>query len=395
MKKFRKVLASALVLVALFSMASPAFAVESEKLRFNENGKFTVLQFADCQDTQTPKQALLMFMEKALDEVKPDLVVFTGDNISGGGCSGEENTQKAIDAILKPVVDRGIPFTITFGNHDAESGVSKERQLEIYQSYPGCYAYDASPDLFGCATHNLPVYSSTGNEVKFNFWLIDSNEYDRERGGYDHVHEDQIQWYTETSKQLEKDNGGKVPSLLFQHIIVPEVYEDLMPSSSVDTAITRSSHYPNANFLMTLDYKKASGLLLEWPCPPRYNSGQLDAISERGDVLGMVFGHDHINEFIGKSKGVDLIQTPGAGWNSYGRYYTRGARVFVIDENNNWNYETYMYNFTDAFGYGLKGFFTGAYYGEDAALYIPIALAGVAGFLAILPALVRFINIVT
>ena len=84
--------------------------------------------------------------------------------------------------------------------------------------------------MYGSGTHNLPIYASKGNDIKFNLWLFDSNDYDRENGGYDYVHQDQIDWYVKTSEELEKKAGHPVPSIAFQHIIVPEVAEHLVDS---------------------------------------------------------------------------------------------------------------------------------------------------------------------
>ena len=39
---------------------------------------------------------------------------------------------------------------------------------------------------------------------------------------------EQIEWYKETSAKLKEENGGEtVNSLVFQHIIVPEIYDVL------------------------------------------------------------------------------------------------------------------------------------------------------------------------
>lgn len=56
--------------------------------------------------------------------------------------------------------------------------------------------------------------------------MMDSNSYDNENNGYDHFHDNQIQWYENTVKQIAKEeNGDKtkvVPSLAFFHIPMQE-----------------------------------------------------------------------------------------------------------------------------------------------------------------------------
>ena len=73
------------------------------------------------------------------------------------------------------------------------------------------------------------------------------------------------------------------------------------------------------------------GELGESPCPPNYTNGQIDAMVEQGDVLAMFTGHDHKNTMEIKYKNIDLVSTPGAGFNSYGDY-DRGSRVIDITE---------------------------------------------------------------
>ena len=352
-KKIKALLAVVLCAAMLVAAASPAFAAvdNNDVLRFNKDGKFKIMQISDTQDIDVPREATIMFMEKALDAEKPDLVVFTGDQLAGGKIETAEGVYAGIKAILQPVVDRGIPFTVVFGNHDNDDGcpVSRDEQFAYYQTFPGCLAYDAVPEMYGTGTHNLPIYASEGSETKFNLWMIDSNDYDRVNGGYDYVHQDQIDWYEKTSKALEEKEGHLVPSIAFQHIIVPEVAELLVDSPfSGENAISKVIN--GENKLLMLKPGKASGILLEFPCPSNTNSGQFASWKERGDVIAASFGHDHINTFVGNVDGIDLVMCPGVTFQSYGRYITRAVRIFELVENEPWSYDTHLYKFTDAFG---------------------------------------------
>ena len=396
-KKIKALLAVVLCAAMLVAAASPAFAAvdNNDVLRFNKDGKFKIMQISDTQDIDVPREATIMFMEKALDAEKPDLVVFTGDQLAGGKIETAEGVYAGIKAILQPVVDRGIPFTVVFGNHDNDDGcpVSRDEQFAYYQTFPGCLAYDAVPEMYGTGTHNLPIYASEGSETKFNLWMIDSNDYDRVNGGYDYVHQDQIDWYEKTSKALEEKEGHLVPSIAFQHIIVPEVAELLVDSPfSGENAISKVIN--GENKLLMLKPGKASGILLEFPCPSNTNSGQFASWKERGDVIAASFGHDHINTFVGNVDGIDLVMCPGVTFQSYGRYITRAVRIFELDENDPWSYDTHLYKFTDAFGWGLYSWYVGAKYGQTPVMWIPIALAGVLGVAAGVGTIVMINNIV-
>lgn len=71
------------------------------QLRFNPDGKFRIMQIADIQDTQITSRDTVEFIAAALDKDKPDLAVFTGDQIKGYGVTlllgdREENFKKPL-----------------------------------------------------------------------------------------------------------------------------------------------------------------------------------------------------------------------------------------------------------------------------------------------------------
>ena len=348
----KKILSVILAALMLLTVSVPAFATEGDApatgdaLQFGADGNFQILVLADVQDNNPVNEDTLQYIREALDTVKPDLVIFNGDNIT-------IDDKAAYDQLMQPLVERGQKFTFVFGNHDVEDrSFTHEDILEIYQSYEGCLAYDADPSLHGCATHNLPILSSDGTKVAFNLWMFDSGDYLKNEDGswyydefdsrvYDCVRKDQIEWYKNESKKLEAENGGKVPSIAFQHIITEEGVAAILPQiPSFLGLIGRSFTNGNAYSFVPVFTRIKDGFILEPPCPSVDNDGQWDAFVERGDVLGCVFGHDHVNSFIAEYNGVDAMMTPGITSESYSNDMLRGGRIITIDEDDPWNYET-------------------------------------------------------
>ena len=338
MKKF---IALTLAVWMLFSLSvmSVAGYKEEAKLQFNENGKFKILCLADVQDDYPMEPDVLQFINEALDFASPDLVVFVGDNVVG-------EDFRAIGEMVAPLVDRDIPFTFVFGNHDDEGGMAKEDQLAEYQKFPGCLAYDADPDLTGCATHNLPILSSDGSKVAFNVWCFDSggSYYDANGKwlGYDWVREDQIEWYNTTRDEMTAENGGEVvPAMAFQHIIPQEPVEMIFFEGAIALGEATINFSDGSVYTPIPDITKYDGLIFEKSCPSYGNDGQWDAMLAGGDVLGLVVGHDHQNNFVAHCDGMDLIQTPGVTYNSYYSNMFQGARVIELYEDDLTTYETY------------------------------------------------------
>lgn len=349
MNRTKKIIAVLLSVLMTMSFASLfAFAAEEEKtLQFGDDGKFTILQFADIQDGYPLMTITKKLLQDTVKKVQPDLIVLTGDNISGGSTTTKVITRAAINEYMSIFEKAGIPTAAVFGNHDDESALAdKNFQMSVYESYDCFVGYNEGDSIPGVGTYNLPIMSSDGSKIAFNIWMTDSGTYNTENdlGGYACTTKEQIEWYIEKSNELKALNGGKpVPSINFQHIIVPEIYDAL----AVCEEGTPESIQHGNKFLTLPD--GVEGHLHENPCPPNYNNGQFAAFLQQGDVLATVSGHDHVNTFVVPYKGIDIVNTPGVGFSSYNDE-TVGSRVFVIDENDPENYETYVEGYFDVYG---------------------------------------------
>ena len=341
MKKAISVILALVLALGMLITASAADTKAAAKLQFGSDGNFRIMQISDIQDGTLLTPATKKFLKEVVIDAKPDLIVLTGDNISAGSATvGTEAIDKllvknGINNFMSVFEEIGIPVAVVFGNHDAEQIVSKEYHMEVYTSYDCCVAIDEGEALDGCGTYNLPIYSSDGSKIAYNLWMIDSNMYDTK--GYEHVHQDQLDWYVNKSNELKAQNGGNVvPSMMFQHIIVNEINDVL-----IDVSESEKNSYEYVEVEHddgTVTYKAIKpevlkkGAINEIPCPPSVNGGQFETVVNQGDVVAMFFGHDHKNTFEVSYRGVDLVNTPTAGFGSYGDE-GRGVRIIDINEN--------------------------------------------------------------
>lgn len=87
---------------------------------------FKILQVADAHFGEDPDgtwgpeqdKKSTKVIEAVLDEEKPDLIVFSGDEITGEGLQGQSQIQKYWQRVVKPASDRGLKWTMVLGNHD-------------------------------------------------------------------------------------------------------------------------------------------------------------------------------------------------------------------------------------------------------------------------------------
>lgn len=326
-------------------------------LRFNSDHKFKIMQIADTQEIPAVSPDTLSLINNALDREKPDLVIFTGDQIKGYSKKFKKDPaiiESTIDILVEPIAKRNIPFMVTYGNHDAQCGIDNRGQYKFYAKYDNFISGDLrnSDDV---GTADIQIYSSTEDKPVFELYIIDSHGKAKDGAGYAPVDKKQIEWYVSRREQLKSENGDYLPSLVFQHIPVPEFFDVIkkVPKGTKGAVPAYGAH-ENEYFVLNDETIAEGGFMLESPASPDVNTGEFEAMSEKGDVLGIYVGHDHNNSFVVKYKGVDLGYTQGAGFNVYGPGENRGVRIFELDETAPREYKTHTATFKELCGTKIK-----------------------------------------
>lgn len=326
-------------------------------MKFRKDGTFHILQLADIQEIPEVSEDTLRLISTALDRTRPDLVVLTGDQLKGasrrfgrgGGC-----VEDTIRKIMEPVTARGIPFAVTFGNHDEQCGMSNEEQMEIYRSLPGCVDWLNSR---GQEIHHGPqegtfaigIRSYDETRTAMTVYLINTGT-NLPQGGYQPFHPGQLFWYKSVRDELEEKNQGPVPGIVFQHIPIPEYYRLLCRTDRKTKGAIRT-YRTHANEYYVLDEEKCrAGSLKEAVSIPDGNGREYEAFREKGDIFAVFCGHDHKNSFVGNCAGIDLGYTPSCGFNEYGDGVERAAREFIFYEKDPAAYETRLLTYRELIG---------------------------------------------
>lgn len=329
------------------------------KIQFRKDGTLKILQVSDAQDMHIVRPEMVRMLNAVYESEKPDLVVFTGDNILGNhvddslvGSSHPKRSKaftkrriiQSLRHILEPLEIRGIPFTMTYGNHDDKNALTQREQAQLWQEYNGFLGLSDDPDV-PCDTFCVPIYDSTGEKQIYNLYMMDSAGTDSDGKGYEGVGADSLSWYRKKSAELREKNGGNpMPSLMFQHIPFPESAELFELCSAED----EGAFFGYDRRYYRLNPAKATGFAYEYAFLEKDN-GQLSALSEMGDVDAVVSGHLHLNGYDGTVQGQRVIATPGASFRSYGLPQTRGVRVFNLREDNPSDFETHVLTYYDIF----------------------------------------------
>ena len=315
-------------------------------LRFRENGRFTILMVSDFHAGRDFSPKLTAGLEKLLDTVKPDLVLLGGDQCVVQDT--EEETRDYIAKMLAPITKRGLPWAHVFGNHDREQPMPLENQQRLYEQIPGCLSEAGPEELPGVGNYRLDVLSSTSDEAAYRIWALDSQRENRDFIGQFGLAEnvrfvlpepfgagcgqggvtfEQAAWYYGESKRLERECGRKTPAIMYFHI--PPIEVNLIDRNPEQT--------------------HAIGSRRESPGCCELNSGLFMACLQRGDVKGIFFGHEHLNDFSGEYCGITLAYDGALGYNMSAHDDLRGGRVIELDEATG-TFDTYNLKLIDLMG---------------------------------------------
>ncbi|MBR0082024.1 MAG: metallophosphoesterase [Clostridia bacterium] len=352
----------------------PAFAAnegEGQTLRAREDGSFHILLIADTQDRDKPQALTIELLNAELDAADVDLVLFLGDMIYGPFVGADrDKVEAAIRAIIEPVVKHNLPFAVAFGNHDDEGCLSKEEQLAIYQSYPGCL--NENPDLPGVGNTCLPIAAMGADTPSILLWIIDSGTYaEEEIGGYDYVKPEQNQWFCDG---VASYGENRPTSYVFQHIPVPQVFSLVTPAKAFQKGAFCTFGNPTSDWYTEKEGAVREGKFGESPCPPKIDGGQFDSWKDCG-VKAAFFGHDHTNDYVATIEGIDVVATCGLGFYSYGRGDEHGARLLVLHTDRPDDYETEMVYYKDLIDKPLT-VFQAPVLGAQLAQLLLLALGG-------------------
>ena len=162
--------------------------ISHAELRFQENRKFKIVQFADLhfgEDAWTawgPLQDVksLRVMEKILVQEQPDFIVFTGDQLTANNIGFQEkNATKYWDQVVSVAQAHGIPWAHALGNHDdapfepdphPEYHTSRDELLQHDQTFDLSY----TQSLFGGSNYVLYIKAPIGTHDLASMLMLDS-----------------------------------------------------------------------------------------------------------------------------------------------------------------------------------------------------------------------------
>ena len=149
---------------------------------------------------------LFIDLRNLIEDVKPDLILLTGDLVYGG----YDDAGTSFTRLADFMDSFDIPWAPVFGNHDNESAMGVDWQCNYFESCENCLFKQRN--LTGNGNYSIGIVQ--GGELKRVIFMLDSNGcgamsdatlgngHSKKSGGFG---DDQIAWYTGAAEKINCD----------------------------------------------------------------------------------------------------------------------------------------------------------------------------------------------
>lgn len=266
--------------------ASQAFTEDyAETIEKDPDKDFVILSLTDIQlDKWETYDKEGRIAHKTIDELiektDPDLIVLPGDNAW--------STDTYID-LVNFIDSYSIPWAPVMGNHDGQGCISEFWCAYEFADAEHCL-FKFGPKDMGYG--NYIVNITENGQIIHSIFLMDTHSDLRDGGningekdsGYDHLWENQLEWYKWAVNGISALAGKTVESTVVFHIPV------------VEYRYAWEEAYDTDNNCFKPEYADTSfGVNHENVCCAPQNNGFFALCKELGSTKNMICGHDHVN----------------------------------------------------------------------------------------------------
>ena len=283
------------------------FCVYHKKLILPDDKEFTILQLTDLHYGEHINKDInsTLLIAKLINYTNPDLVIITGDAVSGYAWDSINNTfyKECWDLWTKSI---NVPYAYVLGNHDDQADMSRGQIIDLDRTHEYSLM-KSSLGITGASNYYIPLYSENGDPITI-LWMFDTNDEGclGMSDSWGCFEDDQIKWYEEESEKLKSNLTYSPKGLAFFHIPIPE-------------------------YLTMHNWRPSYGNRNEGISCPRRNTDLFKSFLKVGNIIGTFCGHDHDNDNGGYLYNIELVYGRKTGYGGYGpSFFQRGGRVIKI-----------------------------------------------------------------
>ena len=283
-KKFYKISSRALIATLLFSVAFSFAGCTQKTVARADDTEYVILMLTDLhlEDDKNYQKRAFRTMDELVELSKPDFIIVTGDVNDVFDCN-----DKIFTAFGEKMESYEIPWTFTFGNHDAQGSAWSKKDIADYlESLRYCKFEKGPDDVYGYGNNYFNVTDENGKIIQTIFTIDTSGP----ETGTHPVDKSQIDWYKGAVRDIAVEANGDpskvVPSIMFTHIPMREYKEA----------------YDEAKKNKKIVYGKRR----EKECPDENEDELLETIVSLGSTTAYYCGHEHKNNYVVYKDGIRL-----------------------------------------------------------------------------------------
>ncbi len=281
-----------ITLILCAALISACFTGCGKTVRYAENPQlyeknleyhegFTILQLTDIHwngatqigdENYGSEEYIRKVINEAVNHAgQIDLIEITGDTFMLSNAI-------AVKEFIDMMGEIGIPYAMTWGNHDRENDYNPNWLSRQFMEAP-CSLYTEVDNDDVHERSNYVINLTEDGKTVWQIIQLDSGASYRRSAAdmsltYDYMREDQFSWMT----FMHERAGSDVPALCYYHIPQAEVEEAYKAIQAGDTGY------------------KYKFFKMEEFCPSEY-AANLDDLLKKNNVRGAFFGHDHSVDF--------------------------------------------------------------------------------------------------
>lgn len=301
-------------LVYLFSTGLTNDTLKDNKLKFKKDKEFTIMQWTDLHYCESEELDIKTqnLQEKLIELAKPDLIIITGDAISGfiaqGSAEGRD-FNSCWEKFTSPMRKNKICYAYTFGESDISGTMTKSDIYELDKNNEHSLL-QIQKKIGNNSVYRLEIESSYDVKSSANIWIFDSANTCSNKGDiWGCIGNDQITWFEETIDNDLNTEQNVDLNIAFMHSPIPEylqLYNDYYFVGTKGEPISCS--FGDVNFF--------------------------EQVAFQYEFKAIFAGHDHQNDFGGNLLGIELVygKKTGYGGNYYNSDEKVGARIIKLKE---------------------------------------------------------------
>ena len=291
-----------------------ADALGETSIKLKQDRDLKILQLTDIHigngplTTKKDKKAIEAVCA-LIEYSRPDLIILSGDMVFPVSViSGTNDNLTALKVLVKVIEEYKTPWTLCFGNHDAESFAkySKSEVCNYLESEELKYClFNRGPNsLDGMGNHLINIYNYDGS-FNSTIFLLDNGMYlgNSQLSGYLEISESQTNWYEQQILKLNQHFNKTIDSYVFYHV----------PGKEYELGW---EEYKNQGENALYYFGQAGEKNEKISCPSELGTF-FPKVLELGSTKAIFCGHDHLNDFSIEYMGIRLTYSKSIDYTAY------------------------------------------------------------------------------